>query len=608
MKIGRVYKAIAAILFTFISIAVVLIIQNPSPGYEISVYTALPPLVWVLLATAIAGGISIVVYEASRSGKNGNWWLLGLSIILLSNLVIVLLPILRGYLFNIRVDHPIHLGIVKDILLTGRFPSGIVYPVTHILVAQASSILNISLTTAMNLTGPIFYLLFVLFTYLLCQAILSRPATILATTASTVLFIFYYTEVFPQGFAFITFPFFFYFYFKPQRETSVSLTFILILLVFQMVFFHVVSAFMLILAMVTMELVKPLFARLYNGKRGLTFSTPSSIRPSLNLPIMGLIVLLFWVWGNFDVWQGSVLSVASWFRDELLATPLTEIAWQSFRKLGLNLISQLGLFIKMYGHTFIYLVLSLMAVTMVMRKRAFPFVRDLRGVFLFSGFFLLAAAVWLVDYVRPLTSLHSGRIIHLVIALFPPLVGLALCRMVRVPAKNISGPGNGKLAWRITAATIVIVASLIGIFSIYPSPFIYQFNSMTNHAELEGVYWLLERKNPDIRVLSAGMEETRRYAQTLWGYEVSSHLRADYYPSEHFGYIQYRTIGEAVGGDGLMILRSEFLKSVYSGVWAKVDRFNEDDFRQLEMDISADKLYDNGEVDVWYVHGQDSAK
>ena len=498
------------------------------------------------------------------------------------------------------------MGITKDILLTGHFPSDIIYPVTHTLIAQASYILNISLTTAMNFAGPLFYLLFVLFTYLLCRDILSRPAALLATTTSTVLSSYYFAEIFPMGFAFITFPFFFYFYFKYQRERSVSLAFILILLVVLMVFFHVVSAFVLIVAMATMELAKPLFARLYNGKREPAFPTPPNVRSSLTLPMIAFVVLILWVWTNFDVWQGSVLSVASWFRAELLVTPLTETAWLSFGKLGLSLTGQLSLFVKMYGHVFIYLVLSLIAVTMIMRRRAIHLVRAPRGVFLFSCFFLLATAVWLVDYVRPLTNLSSGRIIHLVLALFPLLVGLALCRIVQVPAKNTSGPG--KLTRRIAVATIVIVCSLIGIFSIYPSPFIYQNNSMTSQAELDGAYWLLEQRDPDIEIITQGTDQVIRYGYSLWGTQGTNYRKLEEAVPDHFGYTQHGSIGEAVGEDRLMMLRSGFLISMYEGAWAKVGRFNENDFKELEMDISTDKLYDNGEVDVWYVRGQTPAE
>ena len=152
-------------------IATILIIQNPSTGYEISVYSAMPAMIWILFSVAITGGIAIVVYQvtAGHERKGGDWWQIGLLLILLNSVVIILLPYLRGYAFSGPGDHLYHLGSVKDIIWTGSTTLGNIYPITHILISQFSSILNISPEIMINFIGPLFYLLFVLFTYLLSK-------------------------------------------------------------------------------------------------------------------------------------------------------------------------------------------------------------------------------------------------------------------------------------------------------------------------------------------------------------------------------------------------------------------------------------------------------
>ena len=36
-------------------------------------------------------------------------------------------------------------------------------------------------------------------------------------------------------------------------------------------------------------------------------------------------------------------------------------------------------------------------------------------------------------------------------------------------------------------------------------------------------------------------------------------------------------------------------------MWDTVGRFNKDDFEKLEQDLTVNKLYSNGECDVWYI-------
>ena len=131
---------------------------------------------------------------------------------------------------------------------------------------------------------------------------------------------------------------------------------------------------------------------------------------------------------------------------------------------------------------------------------------------------------------------------------------------------------------------------------------------MTSQAELDGAYWLLEQRDPDIEIITQGTDQVIRYGYSLWGTQGTNYRKLEEAVPDHFGYTQHGSIGEAVGEDRLMMLRSGFLISMYEGAWAKVGRFNENDFKELEMDISTDKLYDNGEVDVWYVRGQTPAE
>ncbi|MBN2187355.1 MAG: hypothetical protein JW732_07925 [Dehalococcoidia bacterium] len=610
-KADRVIKIIAAICFVLIGVALYAIRNSPAIGYELSIYKATPPLALACLLSCIASGIGIIVYQVS---KVRNWWQTGLALILLSNLIIVLLPFLRGYAFSAVDDHLGHLGAVKDILQTGGIPSSNFYPPTHILISQLCSITNVSPEAMINFAGPFFYILFVSFTYLLSREILFRSAAILATAAGTVLICYYYAQIFPMGFTFMIFPLVFYLYFKYQKQGTASVGIPLILLIALTVLFHMVAGFMLTVALLVIELGKPIFNKLYSRKKELPHSFSSRVKSiSLSFFLVSFIILLLWVWRYYGIWESRVLQVVRWFHLELLVKPMTTQAAEAFTTLGLSLSDQLELFVKMYGHFAIYAVLCIIPLIVIVRRRDFPGNTDMKSVFLFSCVFVVTAAMAIIDIVRPMTGLNAGRIIWAVTALFPPLVGLALYKiggiephnnkeLIKKPTSHNIKPGRA-----IAVGLIITVCSLIGIFSIYPSPFILQPNLGATHMDTSGEYWLLEQGNPELRVIGVGYVTPDRFARALWGTPIQNYPRWDSFAPKNFNYTEYQALGESLDRDKYMSI-DKAGELAYLELYPQIDKFTTSDFAKLQRDSTIDKLYANGEMRIWYVHSQSTEK
>ncbi|MCK4733231.1 MAG: DUF1616 domain-containing protein, partial [Methanophagales archaeon] len=109
---NRFVKIVAIIAFIFIISALTIIAKTPpASGYEISIYAAYPWYFWFLLVGAISCGITILVHQAFAEQKS-NWWSIGLSIIIFTNLIIILLPIFRGYFISSGGDEITHLGMI----------------------------------------------------------------------------------------------------------------------------------------------------------------------------------------------------------------------------------------------------------------------------------------------------------------------------------------------------------------------------------------------------------------------------------------------------------------------------------------------------------------
>lgn len=617
--INNSLKVISILLFASLAAAIILISRYPVTGFELCIFSAIPPLAWILLIAPIIGGIGIIVHQINKDKEGGIWWI-GLFLILLSNIVIIMLQYIRGYAISGWAgDQLSHLGKVIDIIEIGDF-TGNIYPVTHTLIAQVSLIVDISPTVLMRLIPPLFYLLFVLFAYLVSIQILPKPAAILATTASTVLFCYYYIEVFPLGFSFILFPLIMYIYFKHLKAKSVSSGILLIVIVIMAVFFHPVSSFALALGLIVMALLKPLLDKISIEKTGYNGSLLYSIsQASLIIPAISIIILLMWLWENFWVWNHAVMSVVSWFELELLVKPMTDHAAIAFDKLGLGFLDILELFIRMFGHVFIYLFLSIFAILILIKKKVTSPASIVNSTLLYSSFFLLATGVWLTDIVRPLTGLSAGRNVFLVIALFPLLVGVALYTIsgIRENARYrdgmLGGKGINKTVKVMRVASIVLilsVCSLIGIFSIYPSPLTLRPSNGITHAEVAGQNWILEQRCYDVRIIGMGVPTPIRFAHASRGIRGVGEVRnlpsigsVDWTVPDHFNYTQYSTLGESFTEDRYMMLREEFLIRIYTELWPQVGRFEQNDFVMLRNDPSVNQLYSSGGMEIWFVNG-----
>lgn len=595
-------KLLSILLFICIVLAILLIQLNPVSEYELSIYDSLFPLGIILIVAPIIGGIGLVVHGLFR---RNNQWQIGLLLIVLSSLIIVFLPYLKGYAFSDGGDHLFHLGYVKNILNTTQININDVYPVIHILIVQSSLITNISPEIMINFIGPLYYILFILFTYLCASEILSRKAAVLAAVASTVLFCYYYNEIFPMGFAFITFPFVFYLHFKNLNNRSYAVIFLLVVIIVLMIIFHPVASFMLTAALFLMEIGNLVYQRFFINRKDTNSINLKQAAPfSLNFPMISMFGLTLWIWYRYDVWNSAVSSVANWFSAQLFVQPMTAAAQENFNKLGLNLMDQFILFERLYGHTFIYLALTVIT-TFLIFKNLKQKVDNNREIFSYSCVFLPAVGIWLIDYVRPLSILSSGRMITLVTAMFPVLVGVTLDRGIdSYRSRDLPHRASFlKSTGTIAVGIVLSICSLIAIFALYPSPQTYKPYWGISYASFNGEAWLVKNGNPDLNMLSLSATSPNSIAAALWGTGEGEFLRANNPGIDfHFGYDLHQTLGESYAQDKYLFLVTSD-KLLYTELWPEVGRLNLTDFAKLENDYSIYNIYSNGESQDYYVRG-----
>lgn len=345
-------KIAASICFVLIILAVILIYRNPVTGYELSIYAIVPRLAWVFLGISIVCGIGIVVDQAFASDEQKpNLWVVGLILVVVSNMVILLLPLLKGFTFyGHGGDIASHMGLVKDIITAGNFPSNNIYPLTHIWVAATSLVTNIS---PMGLSTPLsllFYPLLVAFTYSLSTQVLPKPAQRIATLISALVLFYFYTLIFPQGFSSVYVVLALFLFFKTTSERNIAYTILLILLLALFPVFHLSTSFVIIVIFVVVEVARLLFNRWH--KRKMAESMPSSDSRGMRAEpsLICLVILMMWVWEHMTFWENNMLHVARWFRGEINVSMLTNQMVPMLSKLHLSLPEMLELGGRLYGY------------------------------------------------------------------------------------------------------------------------------------------------------------------------------------------------------------------------------------------------------------------
>ena len=145
MKSSRVIKLVSIISFALTVFILIILKSSPATGYESSIYTHTPPVVWGGLISSIICGVGIILHQLyARKENESNLWVIGLLLIALNLTILLCVHTLRGYALYGRGDSLSHLGIIRNLISSGHVESRNFYPIIHIYIAQLSQICNIS--------------------------------------------------------------------------------------------------------------------------------------------------------------------------------------------------------------------------------------------------------------------------------------------------------------------------------------------------------------------------------------------------------------------------------------------------------------------------------
>ena len=580
----RLPKISAILSFVFITLALVLIEQHsPATGYELSLYDSLPAATWIFLVAAIVLGTGIIVSAAFSENKS-NYWLLGFMVLIMCNFIVLSLHFIRGYHFLTISDPLAHLGTTSEILSSGTIGENY-YPITHIMGAVMVEMSAIDLITVMKFVPVVFTLMSMLFIYLLASAVSANRghALLSAAAGTTLLYSYYHISTYPQALSLLTFPVVFYLYFKAAGIPSTAFKALFIILLFLFPFFHPAPEIVLIFCLVGGEIGRYVWKKRAIVQEKSGFSDRISSNPAL------ISTIIFFTWFSSFTVFGTLMRgrFLEWFEGNVDKVP-------RFNELDviskLEPVDQVLLALKMYGGQFIYLFLSGIAVIFVL-KHYMGRRQESKNLFNLSVLLLISGPVYVIIFmVLGLTTI--GRLFgaNTELWVIPVLSGFALYEVFsRLQVPRSIGV--------VFVTFILVSASVLGIFTIYRSPWIYQPNMQITQMDMGGLAWSNGHVIPDTKFGYLGWPT---------GYNPII-LPA------HFGHPEYGTFGESLEQDMTFIMTERFRQaaddptlsqSSVVPIGLSAQGFDTEDIERLEQDSSVDRWYVNGDFELLYVEAK----
>ncbi len=643
-------KLLALLCVFFVILALLLMYQSPTAGYELSIYSATPPGAWVFLFLSVLGGLFIVVHQlATGRYQETRTYLVGFAVVMLAATAFLCLPVIRNY-FTWRGDQMAHIGFVKDIATSGHLPGYNPYPVTHTMLFEISAVLDWPIDKVVNLNTPLIFIVFILVTFLLTTVVLPHRGQQLTATlfAAATLAAMSRFNLVPNTWSILLLPLFFYCYF---RRDEPPFKFLLVMLILVYPFLHPLSALMVIVSLMAIELLKPIYSGVLR-RSGVEVPHWIGAGPVIWPLAMELLVFLPWVFTR-SAFRSNV--DALWFQlVNFSGSSQGTRAVESLAKVDLNAWGIVMIIVKMYGEIFLVGVLASLGILLVywqlrslnrdsggseslsrhggrqMRSRderagrqdwtreadesqygdGEPGGDDNRFRLVFIGvLFVIFTLAYFAFYAGApgAESLSATRIVVYVEVAAVPLVGFALWQL--------AGRARHKVfAWGAVSA-VIIVACVLNVAGHHNAPYQLRPGDEVSDSDIQGMEWLLQEKDPTAYTFFI-MSSPDRFSQAILGATVTS-TRTDVMDTswlqfrDHFGYLEshdvldphkHTTVGEQFAVDMYANI-NKYDKVAYQTVWKSLDRFNDADFAVFEQDPTVNRIYSDGASDAYYITG-----
>ncbi len=585
-------KILLILSMTSIIIALLIVVSIPSyTNYELNLYTVYPWYFWTLLSIPYLLSY-IVIYLDENVNKYTYLILLSAQFALI---ILLLIPVFRGYSIYGATDTLTHLGMVED-LYTGHIGFLNPYPIIHLFIFEMSQITNVN-PDAISLYIPIIFTNLYIFSMFILSRILnlSKKESLFVYLFSTipVFGAFLMVEdILPSTDFFLFIPLILYILLKSRfYNNKLSYSIILVLLLILIAFAHPETTVFFVLIIVVL-----IFVTKY-----LNYIRKYNIKEDFFSPLLILIIAMFAWFSSTFIFSYTVQSFYSVFVENLgPGAPLSQLG----AGIKISLIDALNVIVHEYGSAIIYLAIGGTISLFIIKNYIFKKEITFRNLFLSCLFFVFI----IVSFIFLLKGTPIGYNVYREIK-YPLLVSTIF--MAIFFARLSKKDALSKIKIYLPFATILmIIIVFISIGGLYPSPSVQNTNHQDTYSDINGMSFVLNNGNNSINILELTPNvEYSRYADYLLGYDTASQNGTLIYsesilPPPHFGYDANSSIGDSYKKPQYLLIYPPYdyyyqaIYPKYTNLW----RYSPQDFEKLENnDTNSELIYNNGEFKIAFI-------
>jgi hypothetical protein len=594
-KQRRMDMLLLIISFFLLGISLIITWMNPATKYEASIFLSTPVIYWLSLLISLFIGFFLVI-KFNFSDGNKIYKNSALILLFVAFASFLSLWIIRGYYLWCSGDPFDHLGWIKDILFTGHFEREIIYPITHIFLAQICAILNINSIIPHKYIPLYFGILYLIFMYLFARASLTdKKMAIYVLLVAIIPMGGWFLNLTPNHLANLTLPLAFFLVFKYIDNKKYGWCILLLVMCFFITIFHPVPSLALLLMLLALTppifiLMEKIINEFYNCN--LKFARMSSII----LAIIALIWFITWV-SSFYVWDHTIRNIYT-LLSEGAPTKLDNLVADAVyaHSYGYSVIEQ---FFKVYGGLCIYILLTLVGFIFLWKK-----VKQDKVPLVYQRLLMLIVPLAIIIgfmgilYFTNIVGFGPGRLEIYLIMILTLFVGYILFEYIR----------RGQcLSREIIVSLFLVFLFVIAGLKTYPSPYVLSANWQITKTEMKGMDAMLHGKN-NMNITSLTITPIN-YARALLTKGERSKIIFNWYVSDelripfHFDYDDNSNLGDYYDENIYMVLTYRD-RILYKEVWPEIAhlRFLDDDFKKLDKDNSLTKIYENGGFDSYYIN------
>lgn len=616
-KDNRIIKILSIFAFSMMILALIIILRTPStPYYEINIYNTYPWYFWMFIVLSIYAG-TLVLLKSYITRAQNNFWILGFGAILLSNFILLTIPVIQNYLILGRGDVLSHIGWMKIIISTGHFGNDM-YPITHILGVVTHYFSNISLESITTFIYPVFSIFYILSFYILYNEVLIDKSKVILAMVFTSIMVFAtaQTSFSPFTLSIFIIPIYFYLYFRERANHKWNVKVLVVIATIFLLLFHPLTALLLLFSIMIIEFSRYIYLKINQPAQNIPNpDQPIKYRRNFSYVLIALLIagLLLWkpylhlLENGFYTFYLFIVSQAS---------PNLSSALSSANKATLKDLITTTIYI--YGVLIITILASLVSIYELVKNNISSLKNrslHLLNIFLslkvyeiFSiiGFLIFILFSIFVYFKLPLFGFT--RVLSFA-TIFTSFLMFSLFYII-LESKNRNLNVN-KYVKVLVISIVILPVICISTLNLYDSPLTLTPNEQVTSSEVSGMETFYLYDNNSSKILDLGISQYRfmayiygeqadSYGQDIHILNLSNTSRTS--PIDHFGFNNNTTSLTQFYNSSVYLLINDIAVENYPQIYPNYPnswRFTPQDFNTLNNTQQVMLIYNNGNLKIY---------